>query len=220
MTNLVTSFSHFSLFKEKNEPESYSILYDSCCRSLIQSIAFSLGDENCIIHKNKKITFPAKNVQPLELFLLGKHKKFGYNLCLSLLYNLETQNDFLKKESFCIFCIRLGDILVVDESKFIFINPKKTRPTDIDGKISFLSPFDKRGFCSPEILAITSLPSSVDVNTFYYSLGALVIFCISNITEISDDISHYLKSIYGTKLYWTILRLLPIEPEKRSFLYV
>lgn len=220
MSHPITSFSHLSLFKEKGE---YSIHYNSCCPILIRSIAYALSNNNCSIYKNQKITFTAKKVQPLELFLLEKQKKFDYNLCLSLLYNLEIQNNFLKKEDSCIFGISLNDIFVVDDKEFIFTNPKKIKSADSSGTISFLSPFDRSGFCSPEILKITALPSSINVNTFYYSLGALLIFCISNVhiqTHESADFLFFLKPIYGTKLYWMILRLLCGEPEKRCFLYV
>lgn len=218
---MIHSFSYGDLYKERDN--SYSIRYKNEHTDFIRSIVLVLGEERCSIYKNQKITFTAKKVQPFELFLLEKYKKFDYNLCLSLLYNLEIQNNFLKKESSCIFSISLNDILVVDDKEFIFTNPKKIKPADSSGTISFLSPFDRSGFCSPEILKITALPSSINVNTFYYSLGALLIFCISNVhiqTHESADFYFFLKPIYGTKLYWMILRLLHWEPGKRCFLYV
>lgn len=192
--------------------------------SLVRSIVFTLGEENCIIYKNNKISFSAKNVQSLEDFLETR-KSLSYTECLSLLYNLEEQNDFLiKNESYSIFCIELRDVLVIDDSKFIFINSKKLASLDSDRNISFFSPFERKrkGFCSPEILALIKLPASVDINTFYFSLGALIVFCISNIIVSESNVNpvEHLILIRGTKLYWTILRLLHIEPKKRRFLYV
>jgi len=188
---------------------------------LIRSIVFALGQENCVIHKNNKISFSAKKIEPLDEFLAAR-KTLSYATCLSLLYNLEEQNDFLIKNEQCgIFCIELCDILVIDDSKFIFINPKKLASLDSEGNMNFFSPFERKKniFCSPEILAINKLPSSVDINTFYYSLGALLVFCASNI-NISESNVNPLILLKGTKLYWTILRLLHLEPKKRYFLYV
>lgn len=192
--------------------------------SLIRSIVFTLGQEKCIIYKNNKLSFSAKKVEPLDEFLAAR-KTLSYATCLSLLYNLEEQNDFLIKNELCgIFCIELCDVLVIDENQFIFINPKKLASLDSERNMSFFSPFERnrKGFYSPEILTISKLPSSVDVNTFYYSLGAFIVFCISNIniTESNVNSEEHLALLKGTKLYWTILRLLHIEPKKRKFLYV
>lgn len=192
--------------------------------SLIRSIVFTLGQENCLICKNNKLSFSAKKVQSLDEFL-DTHKTLSYTACLSLLYNLENQNNFLIKNELCgIFCIELCDVLVIDDSKFIFINPKKLASVDSDRNMSFFYPFERKrkDFCSPEILALIKLPASVDINTFYYSLGALLVFCVSNInvSKSNVNLAENLILIRGTKLYWTILRLLYLEPKKRQFLYV
>ena len=198
------------------------------------------------------MTFSAKKVQTLELHLMEREKKMGsstlsYTSCLFLLSFIDKQNDFLIKNRSSIFCIRIKDILVINDSIFIFINPGNIKPIDETGNITFLSPFPRRGFCSPEISAIKSLPCKIDKVTYYYSLGALLVFCITNknVCEIcgldSDSdlnsasglnfiidentgvykhIIQYLKPISHTKLYWTILRLLPIELNKRKAIFV
>ena len=252
MAETICSFSHFLVSKEeKKEKEvdkcGYSIQYNSDYLYLLRSISFILGDENCSIYK-RKIIFTAKKVQTLEMHLMEREKKtskasLSYNSCLSLLYNLANQNSFLEKEKdkdkkYSIFCIRLKDILVINDSNFIFVNPENIGPVDAAGQITFLSPFSRHGFCSPEILLLAFLPCKLDVETFYYSLGALAVFCISNVnvsnsfTDVTEfsrspsesgskiDLSSVLKQIFGTKLYWTILRLLHVEPKKRTFLFV
>ena len=166
------------------------------------------------------------------MHLMEREKKttkasLPYNSCLSLLYNIANQNSFLEKEKekkYSIFCMRLKDILVVNDSSFIFVNPENIGPVDASGQITFFSPFSRHGFCSPEFLSVNSLPCKLEVETFYYSLGALAVFCISNV-NVSEyrskiDLSGVLKQIFGTKLYWTILRLLHVEPKKRIFLFV
>ena len=237
MSETICSFSHFSLSKEKKEEKNrnncgYSIHYNSDYLYLLRSISFILGDENCSIYNKRKITFTAKKVQTLEMHLMEREKKttkasLPYNSCLSLLYNIANQNSFLEKEKekkYSIFCMRLKDILVVNDSSFIFVNPENIGPVDASGQITFFSPFSRHGFCSPEILLLDFLPCKLEVETFYYSLGALAVFCISNV-NVSEyrskiDLSGVLKQIFGTKLYWTILRLLHVEPKKRIFLFV
>jgi hypothetical protein len=244
MSETICSFSHFSLSKEEKKEtfgslkNIYSIQYNSDYPHLLRSISFILGDENCSIYNKRKITFTAKKVQTLEMHLTEREKKtskasLSYNSCLSLLYNLANQNSFLEKEKekekekkYSIFCIRLKDILVINDSNFIFVNPENIGPVDAAGQITFLSPFSRRGFCSPEILLLDFLPCKLGVETFYYSLGALAVFCVANVnvselcSESKIDLSSVLKQIFGTKLYWTILRLLHVEPKKRIFLFV
>lgn len=220
---MIHSFFHGCLYKENN---SFAIRYKNEHPGFIQSIMAVLGEERCSVAGKKAISFTARTVQPFELFLLEKRKKvdFSYNLCLYLLYCLEEQNKYLlKKESACMYSIRIEDILVIDDTTFVIINPKSARKLDEIKQIVFLAPFERTGFCSPELLSLDKLPCRVTVKTFYYSLGALLVFCISNVhlhLYDSSNLDLLLKPIYGTKLYWLILRLLHADAKKRQFLYV
>ena len=253
MKSVVCSFSNFSLLQDDSDSNLYLIEYKISCKILLYSICHILNDnsnDKKSVLKNdfKCISFSAKKVQTLELHLMEREKNMGlptlsYNPSLALLSTIDNQNDFLVKNGLSIFCIRLKDILVINDSIFIFINPENITPVDVMGKISFLSPFSRRGFCSPEILAIQSLPCKINKATYYYSLGALLTFCITNkniceICELNSDLDsdlnfvvdentgiykhiiQYLKPISHTKLYWTILRLLPINPDKRRAIFV
>ena len=80
MSQTICSFSHFSLSKEKKEEKNrnncgYSIHYNSDYLYLLRSISFILGDENCSIYNKRKITFTAKKVQTLEIYLMEREKK-------------------------------------------------------------------------------------------------------------------------------------------------
>lgn len=222
---MIHSFFHGALYKEKENNE-YSIRYNNEHIGFIQSIMAVLGDERCRVAGKKTLSFTARTVQPFELFLLEKQKKvdFSYNLCLHLLYCLEEQNKYLlKKESACIYCIKVEDILVIDNNTFIIVTPKRVRKIDETKQIVFLAPFERTGFCSPELLLLDKLPCHVTVKTFYYSLGALLVFCISNVhlhLYDSSKMDLLLKPIHGTKLYWLLLRLLHVDAKKRQFLYV
>ena len=190
------------------------------CDSLRRSIIFLLK-EKCAVQSNNQLKFLASKVCTLEKYL-SEHNTFAMDLCLPLLFNLEAQNNFLlENESCCIFCIHLKDILVLDDSIFVFVNPSYVKSLDCNGILSFKSPFSRTGFCSPEILALKQIPASVSKKTFYYSLGALLIYCITKCNFYTGGVDlECLNSIRKTKLYWTILRLVCVDPLKRRFLYV
>lgn len=67
---------------------------------------------------------------------------------------------------------------------------------------------------SPEISNITSLPSKIHYQSSYYSLAALVIYCLLNkdiqaIEEIvEENLETLLKPIFYTKIYWFLKRCL------------
>lgn len=199
----------------------YSI--ESDCEQLIRSIYSMLGEKKCTIEKHwQKIIVRGKKIETLDIFLKEREKMvLSYNCCLNMLHDLEEQNQSLLKESLCIFCIRSEDILVIDGGKFVFANSDYVKKVDSRGKIQFFSPFRRDGFFSPEIGGIAVLPSSVDWKTFYYSLGALIVFCISG-KHIEDKtlLADSLKNIEKTKLYWAIFRLVELDLKKRCFLYI
>jgi hypothetical protein len=202
----------------------YSI--ESDCIEFIRSISSVLGEKRCIIEEHGKKIVRGRKVQTLDIFLKEREKSCGksvmsYHDCLKMLHDLEQQNRELLSESLCIFCIRSEDILVVDGEKFVFVNSDYVKKMDSWGKISFFSPFRRVGFFSPELAAIDALPSSVGWKTFYYSLGSLVSFCVSG-KHLEDKtlLVDSLKHIEKTKLYWTILRLVAVDLEKRRFLYI
>jgi len=191
----------------------YFIKSDSV--ELIKSIRFLLGNEKCIVEENEKKIIIRGNIQQLDIFL--KEKKFlSYNNCLNMLFDLEKQNRLLLKHSLCIFCIRTEDILIVDGEKFVFVNSCHLKKVDSNGKITFFSPFSRLGFFSPELSSISILPSTVSWKTFYYSLGLLIMSCVSEKKNLIESLKHVEK----TKLYWAILRLTALDCEKRCFLYI
>ena len=70
-------------------------------------------------------------------------------------------------------------------------------------------------FCSPELLAMDSIPFKISVKTIYYSFGALAIYCLGNPSTYEH-----------TKLYWFIKRCIGEEggkecrEEQRQLLFI
>jgi hypothetical protein len=62
-----------------------------------------------------------------------------------------------------------------------------------------------------EIGNITTLPSKIHYQSSYYSLAALVIYCLLNKEKVEtkgEDLETILKPIFYTKIYWFLKRCL------------
>lgn len=160
---------------------------------------------------------------------LNNKKILNYHETLIMIHDLNKQNDFLINQYSCgFFCIDLNNILVIDSSIFISIQPKFIRKINLNNFV-FQYPFfrsDSNTFFSPEIIALNSIPANIPYECFYYSLGSLCIYCLfgikipcSDFTVHDVDIKQILKPIYQTKLYWTILKAIDFDVEKRTLLY-
>ena len=115
----------------------------------------------------------------------------------------------------------MKNIIVIDSSIFICINPSLIK--DIrDKHFTFYSPFSrasKHGFFSPEIMELNFIPASIHLNCFYYSLGALAVYCLFGKKIDKASVSDLLKPIAQTKLYWMLLKSLSIDCERRTLIY-
>ena len=139
-----------------------------------------------------------------------------------MLWYLSKQQTFFENNGYSLFGLSTEDILIINDSIFICINPSYIKKMKNEN-IHFTSPFSRNiGFYSPEILALNEIPAKISYKTFYYSLGALCVFCLFhiNIFHTDLDIESILKPINQTKLYWVLLRILSKEPLKREFLFV
>lgn len=169
------------------------------------------------------IDFCAQSVQHLTDFT----EKCDYNTVISMIYCLNKQHSFLsKKYNYGMFYLDLKDIVVIDSSIFICINPTVVKNINSNGEFTFYAPFSRSSnsaFFSPEILALDKIPSAVDYKCFYYSLGALAIYCLFNkhIKELEVvDVKHLLNPICQTKLYWMLLKATDSNYERRSLLII
>jgi len=169
------------------------------------------------------LDFCAHTVEKLTDFT----ESLDYLEVMSMIYCLNKQHLFLsKKHNYGMFYLDFKDIIVIDSSIFICINPEVIKNINCYGEFSFCSPFSRSSntaFFSPEIFALDKIPSVSDCKCFYYSLGALAIYCLfgKHIKGLdSDEIQKLLISIYQTKLYWMLLKALEYNCERRTFIYI
>ena len=202
---------------------------NSVCEPFLKSILFMINNFGGALIKSTKgycIDFCAHGVSKLV-----DCEKLDYNLVVSMMNCLNKQNAFLLKKHDCgMFYIDLKDIIVIDSSTFIYCSSENIRKITF-GLYLFNSPFSRdsnTAFFSPEIMVLNKIPAAISFKCFYYSLGALAIYCLFNknitarINEIVDiaDIKKILFPILQTKLYWTILKSTAIDCEKRTLLFI
>jgi hypothetical protein len=124
---------------------------------------------------------------------------------------LTRQIKYLETKQYAFYGHSIEDIIVINDDIFININAETLLPIK-DNTISFLSPFLKTQFMSPEINNITSLPSKIHYQSSYYSLAALVIYCLLTKTALEKlDVKKeeaLLKPVFYTKIYWFLKRCL------------
>lgn len=181
-----------------------------------KSIFEMLSATIIISEKNSILEFYAHSVKHLT--------QLDYYQTISLLHSLYKQNSYLENFGLGFYCLGADDIVMIDDSIFICINPVFIKEKDANGDFSFYAPFSRirsLGFFSPEIRALYTIPATVSHKCFYYSLGALAICSLFGDGKNTDDVSvKLLKPIAQTKLYWTILKLLSIDCERRMLLFI
>jgi hypothetical protein len=158
---------------------------------------------------DKSLYFTAETVTTLKD--LKKDLFLSEAKCIRMIDTLTRQIKYLEKVRYAFYGYNIDDIIVVNDDIFININVNTLLPIK-DNQISFLTPFIKTQFMSTEISNITSLPSKIHYQSSYYSLAALVIYCLLN-KELqpkveTKDLEHLLKPIFYTKIYWFLKRCL------------
>jgi hypothetical protein len=196
-----------------NEPFFYSI-FNLLNDRLPGSYIVSVNNEPIAIN------FFSTSVKPLSYYC--KKGLVDYYMTLNIICDLYNQRDFLDKRGYGFYCIHLEDIIVIDKSIFICTNPDVVKECR-NKQLAFFSPFNRtaeHGFYSPEILQLQSIPAKVSHKCFYYSLGALAIYCLVGGKLENSHASLLLKPISQTKLYWLILKLVDSDCERRSALII
>jgi len=217
------SITHLSNFNYKLQLKSSS---NDIVQLVLKSILHMIPNLGGTIIKSDSeycIDFSAQSVQ----YLTDVKEKLDYNSVISLIYCLNKQQKFLSmKHNHGLFYLDFKDVILIDSSIFICINPELVKNINCYGEFSFCSPFSRASntaFFSPEILTLDKIPSVADCKCFYYSLGALAIYCLfnKNIKGLdSIQVNKLLLPIYQTKLYWTLLKTIDSNCERRSLLYI
>ena len=241
------SFLNSVIIQDKRNPTKYCLKLsnDHSCTDDISDLFFkSLLDSKIITGSSinsyySAISFYASSVVKLKDWLLAcgscGPNRMSYNSAIHLVYSLSKQQKYLEHTKLGFVCFNVDDIVVIDDSKFICVNPSLCEEIfEVGGsgtsstarsKMTLCRPFNSAHcFCSPELLLVNSLPASVHYKTSYYSLGLLAIFCLfgydGRCSSDSQQTLSVLEPILNTKLYFYLLRCLSVHAENRHLLFV
>lgn len=182
--------------------------------SIIHQLSFAFIDE--------ELFFKAETVCILSDFI----KNMNYEKCINLINSIRKQIEYLSKYYFAFIGFDLQDIIVVNESIFIIASIQYLYPV-VNDKILFYIPFKKPYFSSPELIELTELPGYITVKSYYYAIGALVVYCLleeyllkGNDIKSDLELEIILKPIYLTKMYWFLKRSLKLLEKDRQLLII
>lgn len=184
--------------------------------------------------QENKIIFVAESVTQLLPYVTQESQTIQntitYLQAINMIKYLSKQMNNLKIMNNLIFYgFDLDDIFVINKDTFIIVSTNHLLKIDDERNINiiFNCPFMLPYFSSPELIAVNSLPTEVDYRTSYYSLGALITFCLTNKylfvgNEVmrEADIEKVLQPIFNTKVYWFLKRCLKQKYEQRQILFI
>jgi hypothetical protein len=197
-----------------NTIKNSDLLFKSILNTDLLSFAFI---------ENNNLHFQAESV-----YLLSDKIKININVeqILLMLFSISKQIISLEKLGYTFYGFSLNDVIIVNNTYFFILNYNYILPIS-NNYITFLYPFEKPIFTSPEILNVLSLPANITFKSIYYSLGVFIIYLLFNKNILKgndiltiDEIDKILYPIYGCKLYWCIKRCLHINLEDRFLLYI
>ncbi len=166
---------------------------------------------------DNSITLMVDNIESLDKYLKKNRNKLEYNKVEKLLKDLIVVIDGLSSYGLMFVNLDINDIIVIDESIFMFINYKNIYKLN-DNSISIEDILTSSKFNSKNEFLQKSIPYSINIKTIYYNIGNLIFYCLFNKLYDNNKLSIY--PIYYTKLYWFLERCLENDINNRVFLFV
>ena len=120
----------------------------------------------------------AKSIQTLPQLLARKGGQLSYDDCMNVLYDVGNQLRALEGFHMAIPYIDVKDIVVVDDKHFFYMDAEKILSIE-SGHIAITVPYKESYFFSPEFKKISGIPTQIHFMSGFYSLGALVCYCIT-----------------------------------------
>jgi hypothetical protein len=221
MTTITTTYK----IVQKPKTNSYTLsiqngsthdIYKSISETNILSNVFFDDTTN-----EEMIIFTAKKVKPLSVIL--KEDKLTNQQIIKMIYDLSKQIAYLEIIMMSFYGYNLDDIIVINDNTFFIANTKYLAKINAkDYNIYFYKPIDKPYFSSPELNDLKKLPAKLDYRASYYSLGALILFCSTNVyifSELTKE-EDFLEQINYTKPYWFLKRCFYEDCKKRILLFI
>ena len=171
-----------------------------------------------IKQNNNDIVLMVDNIESLDKYLKKNNNKLEYNKAEKLLKDLIIVIDSLSNYGLMFVNLDINDIIVIDESIFMFINYNNIYKVTDDNSISIEDILTSSRFNNKNEFVQESIPYSINIKTIYYNIGNLIFYCLFNKLYDNNKLSIY--PIYYTKLYWFLERCLENDINNRVFLFV
>lgn len=178
----------------------------------------NLISQGKINESNNSITLMVDNVESLDKYLKKNNDKLEYNKVEKLLKDLIIVIDSLNNYGLMFVNLDINDIIVIDESIFMFINYNNIYKVTDNNSISIEDILTSSRFNNKNEFVQESIPYSINIKTIYYNIGNLIFYCLFNKLYDNNKLSIY--PIYYTKLYWFLERCLENDINNRVFLFV
>lgn len=180
--------------------------------------------DSVIISKQAtKCSFLADSICSFSSYIKNHHVHgITYEDALSLATTLGTQLYYMELQHHTFTFLDTKHIVVIDNQYFLYLGTQHMVELEPDNTFLLTTPFPthQRSYLAPECYKITHLPSSLNKQSLYYNLAALIVQCLfpnKNLREFNRD---FLLPIEGTKLYWFLLRCLESDPSHRMCLLI
>ena len=206
----------YTLYLQAQKSDYMYELYDSITKTNILSHALFDYDDDIT-----SVDFTAETVKSLSTFL--QKGRLTNQEAIKMIHDLSNQIAYLETRLLAFYGYNLDDILVINGDTFFIASTKCMTNIESTSKcIYFYNPIEQPYFSNPELNELTKLPAKIDYRSSYYSLGALILFCSTNIYIYSElkEIDVSLSPIYYTKLYWFLKRCFHKKSENRILLFI
>ena len=204
---------------ERNPDKNTDIIYSY----LLERLQID-KDEN-ISDEEYSVTIKTYSIKPFEKYLEEQNYRLEYDIVLKILQEYSKFILYLERKEKSIVLYGLEDLIVIDDSTFLFINNEnlfdlqKHQPTIIDISV----PLEITKFASPELQQQKSLPFSLDYRSGFFSLASVLTYCLFAETLLEKqeaEVEKLLEPIFHTKLYWFIKRCGERNSKRRVCLFV
>ena len=174
------------------------------------------------VNKNE-FSIVAKNIIGLNDYI--KSNEFSYFNADLLFKTLSLQIKHLNESNLGVIFIDLTDIYVIEINEhkryILMLNSDKIQPIK-NNYLEMNSPLSKKIdlFFSPELEKQKVFPSQIPIQSCYYSIAMIVLFCLKKFTKKTIKIEKHMEELIGTPLYWSLKRCLVENIENRTLLYI
>ena len=220
METIIIENDDYVLSQNKRDNTIYTFFFSSLSEPLIKSIVSTkLITGATVTDDYMSLSFNATSVKSLKSFL---NSSLPYELVLKIIYQLSIQLKYLietHNETFIGY--NINNVMVIDDTTFVYISNEELYKIESD-HITITYPFSRNDFyMSPDISNIKEIPSKVHYKSVFYSLGCLMVDCLSHEEEERNPHKMLDKlPIKQTKLYYFLKRCLSEEPNNRFLLFI